>query len=348
MQNKQSLSVAATPPAFSHNLPVIKKQVEGYLASYDFVVGEDGVKDAKAAAGELKKMADMLDTLRKEKVKEVSAPIAAFEAEVKEIHGMILSSRSAILDQVAKFEAETKEKIKGLLRAELDSLWAAFGVEGEFRKAQYTDLILLSSITNGGRPTKKATDALKERVMADKAIQDMVSMRLMTLKGRSFEAGLKVPLERHNVEHFLLDKDYDEKLNQLLVAEFKRQQETERHLAEQLAAQHQVETEHARAAHEAVVATTIAEAQRAKIPASAIEKPANVHEGDQRYTITVTMELIAKDMDVEGLKAATMRKFATAGFKSVKSVEIDKVAVGKPTNLPQREDGMKLAAGSLF
>ncbi len=349
MQNKQPLSVTATLPAFDHNLPVIRQQVKNYLASYDFVVSEDGIKDAKASAAELKKLADTLDTLRKEKVKEVSAPIAAFEAEVKEIHGMILSSRAGILDQVAKFEAEAKSEIKAMLDAELNSLWTAHGVDAEFRKAQCADLVLLSSRTNGGRLAKKAADTLKERVMADKQTQDAIMTRLMTLKGKSFEAGLKVPLERHNVEHFLFTQDYDEKLNQLIAAELKRQRETEARLAESIAAQHQAVQENAKAKHEAVVQSIVDEQSAERIPVSVVEKPVNIQEGDCRYTITVTMNLAFKDMDIEQLKAATAKKFAKAGFSSISGIEIEKVAVQRPANLPPKEEnGLKLAAGSLF
>lgn len=339
-------------PAITSNFAETKVQISSYLKKFEFVVTEDDCKFAKEKATELNRLADTLDALRKNKIKEISVPIAAFDAEAKEILALIKQTRQSLIDQYSKFETKQKEQLRAMLANEVQNLWKLHGVEKEFQRATYEDLVILSNMTSTCKIAKKANDAITNRVLADKQLQEKISVRLMVLEGESLKAGLMSPLGRHNVNHFLYADDYDDQLKSLIAVELKRQIETETRLERQLEARQKLQNdvniqqaENARVAAQIQTNLEIKKAMTSPQPNS-IQKPANINDGDMRYTITVTMELSTVDMDVEALKAATLRKFTKAGFKSVQNIDIQKVAIGKP-NTPSSNDGL-MAAGSLF
>lgn len=324
-------------PAITSNFAETKARIGSYLKEFEFVVTEDDYKFAKEKATELNKLADALDTLRKDKIKEVSAPIAAFDAEAKEIHGMIKQTRQSLVDQYTKFELKIKEELRSILENEVQNLWKLHGVEKEFQRAVFDDLVILSNMTSTGKLTKKADDAITARVLADKQLQEKITARLMTLEGESLKAGLVSPLSRHNVNHFLFDENYEDQLKKLIDSELKRQQETERRIAAQMEAKNKVEID-------AITAKAAASKPQSAI---SIQKPVNLTDGDAKFTITVTMEMVTKDMDVELLKKATMKKFEKSGFKSVANIEVQKVVFGRPKTITSQNEGLR-ATGSAF
>jgi hypothetical protein len=342
-------------PTITSNFAETKVRIGSYLKEFEFVVTEDDCKFAKEKATELNKLADTLDTLRKDKIKEISAPIAAFDAEAKEIHGMIKQTRQSLVDQYTKFESKIKDKLRTLLGNEVQNLWKLHGVEKEFQRAVFEDLVILSNMTSTGRLTKKADDTIVSRVMQDKRIQDTITARLLVLEGTSLKAGLTAPLARHNVAHFLFSDDYDNQLQNLIDSELKRQQETEKRIAEQVQAkaQREIDAIKAEIERERITVKTKADAELKKALAEVqkpqpIQQPANITDGDMKYSVTVTMQFAAKDMDINKLKEATMRRFVKAGFQNVASVDIEKVAIGRPKNKSVSTDKLMVADGSLF
>lgn len=343
-------------PSFTSNFAETKERVSSYLKEFEFVVTEDDCKFAKEKATELNQLADTLDKLRKSKIKEISEPIAAFDAEAKEIHALIKQTRQSLVDQYTKFDEKRKEQLRAMLATEVQNLWKLHGVEKEFQRATFEDLVILSNMTSTGKIAKKADDAITNRVLADKQLQEKISARLMVLEGESLKAGLMSPLGRHNVNHFLFADNYDDQLKSLIAVELKRQIETEARLEKQLEERQKLQNDvnlqmaenervSAQIQTNLEIKKAMASSQESTQPTSS-QRPANTNDGDMRYTITVTMELVMGDMDVEKLEAATLRKFASAGFQSVKDVNIQKVAVGKPNTQPQNM-GL-LADGSLF
>lgn len=343
-------------PVLNSNFAETKACIGSYLKEFEFVVTEDDYKFAKEKATELNKLADTLDTLRKDKIKEISAPIAAFDAEAKEIHGMIKQTRQSLVDQYTKFESKIKENLRSLLGNEVQNLWKLHGVDKEFQRAHFEDLVILSNMTSTGKLTKKADDAITSRVLADKQLQEKITARLMTLEGDSLKAGLVSALGRHNVNHFLFADNYEEQLKSLIDVELRRQVETETRLAKQLETKQRLQNvvDESQVEKERITAAINAQAEVKKAmsatPQNTQQSPlptaANLQDGDMKYTITVSMEFTLGDMDVEKLKEATLRKFAKAGFKSVSNIGIQKVAIGKP-NTPSAKDGL-MAAGSYF
>lgn len=332
-------------PIIKSDLSVLKDNVESLLKKYDFIVSEDDIKVARAKTIELNKLASTLDTLRKEKVKEVSEPIKKFEEEAKEIYSMIKETRQALLNQMSKFENETKQKLEKLLKEELEALNDIHNIKSEYQKATYNDLVKLTNLTKGGKLTKKTSDELQNRVFKDKQLQDTIQARLISLDGICLKAGLEAPLQKHNVQHFLYSDNYDEKLSELIEVELKRQDETKQRLAQQLEEkkrreikasnqQNTVEKTEEVSQVKDIVKETISMENK---PSSVI-KPAN---NTTKYEVTVTMEFETKDMDTEMLKRITQNKFIKCGFESIKNIEVVKKTINtKVSSL--------LAEGSLF
>jgi len=334
-------------PIIKSDLSVLKDNIKFLLKKYNFIVSEDDIKVVRAKTTELNKLATTLDTLRKEKVKEVSEPIKKFEEEAKEIYSMIKETRQTLLNQMKKFEDETKQKLEELLKEELKILNEVYGIKSEFQKTTYADLIKLTSLTKGGKLTKKANDELQSRVLADKQLQDVIQARLIALDGVCLKAGLEAPLQKHNVQHFLFSDTYEEQLNDLIIVELKRQEDTKKRIAQQIEDKRKREEE-ALKKQEAV--KKMEEVQKTKeVVKQATSKvyepnPKNLKpvNNTAKYQITVTMELETKDMDTEMLERATQNKFEKCGFESIKDIKVVKIdnQILKVNSL--------LADGSLF
>ena len=231
------LQITATLPTITGNFEEVKIKLKEGLKLYEIGVTADNLKDANAMATELNKLSGELDKLRKEKVKEVSAPIKEFEDKVKELVSMCQDSRQKILEQVKVFEDEQRAKCLELLKKEALEVWEKLGIRDEFSKPQISDLALLSNLTATGNLVSKAKNEVWDRINAVKSLQDKSDMRLLQLENASYKAGLKSPLTKVNIERFLLEADeevYQKRLNELIQNELKRQTETEERIKKEL------------------------------------------------------------------------------------------------------------------
>lgn len=235
-QAQQLIVVESTPAVLSVNFDEMNAHLDQWLDQYQTVVTQDGVKQAKAQATEINKLKAAISKRKKEEIDRVSAPITKFKQDMTALETKCEDTRQGILDQVKVFEDETREKAFELLDEMRAKLWNEEGVQDEFKSAQIDDLALVSNVTDKGALGKKAKDTLTQRVRDDKAQQDAVEKRLLVLENRSYKAGLREPLTRQTIEHFLRadDDTYEAKLQSLLDAEVKRQEETERRLREDM------------------------------------------------------------------------------------------------------------------
>ena len=331
-------------PIIKSDLSVLKDNIESLLKKYDFIVSEDDIKAVRTKTTELNKLATTLDTLRKEKVKEVSEPIKKFEEEVKEIYSMIKETRQTLLNQMVKFENETKQKLEKLLKEELKALNEIHEIKAEFKKAIYADLVKLTNLTKGGKLTKKTSDELQNRVLKDRQLQDIIQARLIALDGVCLKAGLEVPFQKHNVQHFLFSDDYDEQLNNLIEVELKRQDEREKRIAQRLEDKKRREDEALEKQNTVKKLEVVKQTQEivketiSMVSKSPKIKPVN---NSTKYQVTVTMEFETKDMDIEMLKRVTQNKFIKCGFESIKDIQVVKKTISPKVN-------SLLAPGSLF
>jgi len=302
MSDKELIKIEAsvTPAILTFDHEKVKGELEEELKKYDIVVTEDTVKGAKELATKLNKTAGVIDDRRKELVGEASAPVKAFDANMKELVTLCKDGRQKILDQVATFENETREKLRGLLVEALAEQYEAFDIEEEFRIVDTEDLVILSNITTKGKIAKAARDAVQSRVMDAQKLQNKVKERLLRLASNSYGAGLESPLTRVHVEHFLFedDEEYGRKLGELIDAEFERQE---------LAKQRKDEVE-----------TKAAEAREEPAPATQL--------GRKKWVVTAEFHVdTGMDVTSEKVTAALTKKMADAGFTTLASVKVKEV-----------------------
>jgi hypothetical protein len=232
-----TLLISATLPVFQVNFEEVRIKLQEGLKKYEIGVTAENLKDANGMATELNKLSAELDKLRKEKVKEVSAPIKDFEDKVKELVSMCQDSRQKILEQVKVFEDAERAKCLELLKQEAATYWEKLGVRDEFTKPQISDLAIISNLTATGSLVLKAKNEVCSRIEKIKAIQDKCDMRVLQLENASYKAGLKSPLTKVNIERFLFETDeavYQKRLDELIQNELKRQTETEERIRKEL------------------------------------------------------------------------------------------------------------------
>lgn len=98
----------------SWNFPELKRWLEDGLAAYKGrVYDENQIREAKKDAANLRKLAAAIDGKRKEMKARYLEPYAAFEAQAKELTGMIDTQVAEIAAQITAFdEARKAEKLE--------------------------------------------------------------------------------------------------------------------------------------------------------------------------------------------------------------------------------------------
>lgn len=313
-----------TLPIIKSNFDAVKQSLGEQLKKFELIVQEDDVKIAKQNATTLNKLKSEIETLRKEKTKELSAPIKEFELKAKELANMCENTRQGLLTQVAKFEDKKLLFCKELLNKELQAQYKEFMVFEEFQNVEISDLVILSNL-NKNSLAKKARDIIKERVLEALKNQKMIETRLLELGNYCLKNGLEVPLTKENIISFLYlenDELYKNKLNSLIKSEIIRIQNF--------------------AKKENV---SIQTTQLSQTPA---KKPANnINPIKCKYIVTATFEIEVDERLESRLESALINKFINAIDKerSVKTFKtIPKINIKKMPNTQKTE----LVAGGLF
>lgn len=226
---EQNLTINAKPAVIEFDFDKLKAEITEHVKQYDVVVTSDTVKDAKKVAADLNKQANELDRMRKDKIAEVSAPIKEADGRLKELVGLYKDGYVRITDQVKVFDDETRKEAHRLLELQRDACWEELAVEPEFRRAEFEDLVKLTALTAKGNLSAAAGNAINERCRDDLMLQQRTEKRLLELENRSYKAGLKEPLTRDHVEHFLFHENdqYESSLDRILQAETQRQERIE-------------------------------------------------------------------------------------------------------------------------
>ena len=98
-------------PEISCNYAELKQQLEAGLANYKgLAYSDDQIGEAKKDRAKLNKLADAIDGKRKEMKALYLRPYEAFEAQAKELVGMVKATVREIDDQVKAYEAARKEE----------------------------------------------------------------------------------------------------------------------------------------------------------------------------------------------------------------------------------------------
>ena len=291
---EHAITINSTPAALSINFEDLREAIEQDVAKYDVIVTADGVADAKKTASELNAKAKEIDTKRKAAIAEVSAPIKTADEQMKDLVEIYRNGRQKILDQIEKFEDETRRDVDKKLSDLRDDLWQGNNIEPEFRNAEYSDQVKISALTKTGNLTAAAKREVESRVRADKALQDQTERRCMDLENRSFRAGLKEPLTRDHVAHFLLaDADeYEAGIDRILNAEVQRQERIETAERER---QKRQDERAARTEPEPTPATAPAPGPAPATQQAAPEPPAPAPTGKIAWSVRCTFRLEVSD-----------------------------------------------------
>lgn len=110
-------------PEISWNYAELKQQLEAGLANYKgMIYGNDQVGEAKKDRARLNKLADAIDGKRKEMKALYLQPYESFEAQAKELVGMVKATVREIDDQVKAYEAEKKRQKQEAIEAQYQAM----------------------------------------------------------------------------------------------------------------------------------------------------------------------------------------------------------------------------------
>ncbi len=110
-------------PEISWNYAELKQQLEAGLASYKgLAYGDDQIGEAKKDRARLNKLADAIDGKRKEMKALYLQPYESFEAQAKELVGMVKATVREIDDQVKAYEAEKKRQKQEAIEAQYQAM----------------------------------------------------------------------------------------------------------------------------------------------------------------------------------------------------------------------------------
>lgn len=221
-----NIEVEYTPVVVEDNFDLIESQLKQKLESLSLIVGEDDVKVAKKSATEINAMIKVIDRFRIDKKKEMLVPITDFEEKAKKLSALCDESRQKLLSQVKVFTDKKVALCLELLESELESQYSQSGLREEFKKVEYKDLAIASSLGTKDTLVPRVVKTLMARVAIALKHQEQIDSRLIALANVCTYAGLVVPLNKDRVKHFLYEPNdlvYQQKLDQLINMELANQ-----------------------------------------------------------------------------------------------------------------------------
>lgn len=127
MEELQLKTIDLVPAKIEFNKEAIEKELTETLKKYEnLVFTEENTKDIRKVLAELRKGRTAADEFRKDKKKEASAPITAFEKEMKSIVKMFDDLINPINEQLQEFERKRKEEkeanVKEIIKEAVEKL----------------------------------------------------------------------------------------------------------------------------------------------------------------------------------------------------------------------------------
>lgn len=202
------------------NTEQLKKELVKYLSKYDIEVTGETEKEASKMATELNKLAKDLNSKRLTVGKEIKKPADELKNSVDELIQLVQDKRTSIIEGVEVFKSKRFEIIRGLLEQERDKLFEELKVSENY---QFLDIEPLVKETSLGKTnlTKGAKESLLSMVRNIKALEDAVTIRTLQLKVTCLDAGLQFPIELNEVESFIKEDDYDQRLSLMIESRLK-------------------------------------------------------------------------------------------------------------------------------
>lgn len=338
-------------PVIEFNYEELDKALDEYLEQYSNVlVTQETLADDKKLAQELNAQAKVISRARIDKTKELNAPVAAFQQQMKSLETKVLSVRAKIDEQVKVFEEVRLQEAAKTLQEALVAEFDLHGVEEQFRKAGIADLIKLTAVTATGALTAASKRAITERVSNDKALQQQTQIRLLELENVCYKNGMAAPLTEAHVKTFLFENDevYNYSLDQLIKSELEREaRAVEAHKARLEAeakekAEASIRLEQAQQQAEAAQAELAAQQEiQAKQNIEAVQQDAPVRKTEQAQqpepvihaqpeifpagsaVVTCTFKLtLANDTPTAAIIAKFEQMLEVAGFKTLSNISV--------------------------
>lgn len=162
-------------PVIKINYEDLKNELDKSLEEYKgLVVTDDTLSGCKKAQKELASLRTMVDTYRKDKKKELSAPITVFENQCKELVKMIEAVEAPIKDGIKVFDDMKREEKKAVAEQIIEEVANNIGLNDKYKK-QLTVIDKYMNLTT----TKKAVqEDVETRAFALKVEQDREEERL--------------------------------------------------------------------------------------------------------------------------------------------------------------------------
>lgn len=296
------LQITIIPAQIKSNFEEIRAELQENIKAYDIEVTAENLPDAKKMATDLNKLSGEIDKKRKEKAKEMSEPVKAFEAEAKELTTIIQNARTKILEQVKTYEDKTRELCLNELNTLKESLYASLEVAAEYQTAEVSDLAIASNLTSSMNLSKKAREEVEKRVNDCKARQDMVNSRLANLENVCKYAGLVPAIQPEAIKSFITEPEsvYNERLAKMIDGEIARQKAIEERMKAEIERKEKEAAENAaRAIKEAELAAerkaqTEIEAEKAKT-AEAEKRAQEAEESRRKQAIELALAEMEKE-----------------------------------------------------
>ena len=194
-----NLNVTVTPLVITWDKQAVMAMLGSVLAQYEgLVVQEENVPAIRSEMAGLNKLAERFDTARKDIKRQVGAPLAVFDEDVKDVTARIIEVRSRLDAQVREFERIDREGRRQSVQFVIDSLkngekvpeldipikpsWLNKSTKAAQLHAEIQNIII------GYKRDKAAAEQL------ERAKSDRISMVESVVKAKAEEYGFSLPM----------------------------------------------------------------------------------------------------------------------------------------------------------
>lgn len=194
-----NLNVTVTPLVITWDKQAVMAMLGSVLAQYEgLVVQEENVPAIRSEMAGLNKLAERFDTARKDIKRQVGAPLAVFDEDVKDVTARIIEVRSRLDAQVREFERIDREGRRQSVQFVIDSLkngegvpeldipikpsWLNKSTKAAQMHAEIQNIII------GYKRDKDAAEQL------ERAKSDRITMVESVVKAKAGEYGFSLPM----------------------------------------------------------------------------------------------------------------------------------------------------------
>ena len=193
-------------PVIKTNFQEVKESLIINLEKYKgIIVTEENQKDCKAMQKELAGLRNQIDTERKAIKKQVEAPIKKFDADVKELVGIIIEIEKPIKEGISVFDNKRREEKRKFADVKIFEVCQKLGLEKKYAE----QLTVLDRYLNLSTSAKSVVEDIEQRAEALKQQQNMDKVKVEMIKANIESAlenvnlTLKTPLEYKDFEKYI-------------------------------------------------------------------------------------------------------------------------------------------------